>query len=208
MNIALDRVSNLPVENGFSLLMRMVQHTFQTWINWSPLWISWYRWAMSRGKGMLSWSAQERTWKMMRSLNAVFLGKLLPHHWIRLHVHTSFFGRTFLMHGFHFLVWLFAVRGIRDTQCGFKLFSRSAASTLFAMMHVERWAFDVELLFVAQYFRMPIAEIAVKWTEIDGSKVTPIWSWLQMGRDLFLIWFRYAIGAWSLQRVHSNKKIS
>lgn len=31
-----------------------------------------------------------------------------------------------------------------------------------------------------------------------GSKVTPILSWLQMGRDLFLIWFHYAIGAWKL----------
>lgn len=117
----------------------------------------------------------------------------------------SFF-RTILMHGFHFIVWLFAVRGIRDTQCGFKLFSRAAASHLFALMHVERWAFDVELLFIAQHFRLPIAEIAVKWTEIDGSKVTPVWSWLQMGRDLFLIWFRYTIGAWSLKRVEPMKK--
>lgn len=123
----------------------------------------------------------------------------------------SFF-RTVLMYGFHTLVWLFAVRRIRDTQCGFKLFTRSAARHLFALMHVERWAFDVELLYLAQYWRMPIAEISVRWTEIDGSKVTPIWSWLEMGCDLFLIWFRYTIGAWSLQmpppepaaKVHSN----
>jgi len=50
----------------------------------------------------------------------------------------SFF-RTFLMHGFHCLVWLFAVRKIRDTQCGFKLLTRSAAKVLFSIMHVERW---------------------------------------------------------------------
>lgn len=110
------------------------------------------------------------------------------------------------MHGFHLLVWLFAVRRIRDTQCGFKLFTRSSARTLFALMHVERWAFDVEILFLAQHFKMPITEISVKWTEVDGSKVTPIWSWLQMGRDLFLIWFRYAIGAWSLDRPRSATK--
>lgn len=119
----------------------------------------------------------------------------------------SFF-RTILMYGFHTLVWLFAVRKIRDTQCGFKLFTRSAARHLFRLMHVERWAFDVELLYLAQYWRMPIVEISVKWTEIDGSKVTPIWSWLEMGCDLFLIWFRYTIGAWSLKlppvKVHSN----
>lgn len=47
--------------------------------------------------------------------------------------------RTILMHGFHLLVWLFAVRSIRDTQCGFKLMTRSAARTIFKIMHVERW---------------------------------------------------------------------
>lgn len=109
---------------------------------------------------------------------------------------TRSFFRTILMHGFHFLVWLFAVRGIRDTQCGFKLLSRSAARKLFVLMHVERWAFDVELLFLAQSLRIPIEEVCVTWTEIEGSKITPVWTWLQMGCDLCLIWFRYAIGAW------------
>lgn len=37
---------------------------------------------------------------------------------------------------------------IRDTQCGFKIFSRDAAKILFATQHLERWAFDVELLFL------------------------------------------------------------
>lgn len=109
----------------------------------------------------------------------------------------SFF-RTILMHGFHLLVWLFAVKEVRDTQCGFKLMTRSAAQTIFKIMHVERWAFDVELLFLAQQHRMPINEVAVNWTEIDGSKVTPFWSWLEMGRDLFLIWLRYTVGAWKV----------
>jgi dolichyl-phosphate beta-glucosyltransferase len=47
--------------------------------------------------------------------------------------------RTILMHGFHLLVWLFAVRTIKDTQCGFKLLTRSAARRIFEIMHVERW---------------------------------------------------------------------
>lgn len=112
--------------------------------------------------------------------------------------------RTILMHVFHLLVWLFAVRKIRDTQCGFKLLTRSSARIIFDIMHVERWAFDVELLFIAQSYKMKIDEIAVKWTEIDGSKVTPFWSWLQMGRDLILIWLRYTIGAWKLEKPHST----
>uniref|UniRef100_A0A1B6E2H3 Dolichyl-phosphate beta-glucosyltransferase n=1 Tax=Clastoptera arizonana TaxID=38151 RepID=A0A1B6E2H3_9HEMI len=109
----------------------------------------------------------------------------------------SFF-RTLLMHGFHFLVWTLAVKNIRDTQCGFKLFTREAARVCFSSIHVERWAFDVELLYIAQQLNIPISEVGVNWTEIDGSKIIPVWSWLQMGRDLLLIWLRYSIGAWRI----------
>uniref|UniRef100_A0A8C2G7X8 Dolichyl-phosphate beta-glucosyltransferase n=1 Tax=Cyprinus carpio TaxID=7962 RepID=A0A8C2G7X8_CYPCA len=107
--------------------------------------------------------------------------------------------RTFLMYGFHFLVWFFCVRGIKDTQCGFKLFTREAALKTFSSLHVERWAFDVELLFIAQCFDIPVVEVAVNWTEIEGSKLVPFWSWLQMGRDLVFIRLRYLTGAWRLE---------
>uniref|UniRef100_A0A671PC36 Dolichyl-phosphate beta-glucosyltransferase n=1 Tax=Sinocyclocheilus anshuiensis TaxID=1608454 RepID=A0A671PC36_9TELE len=112
--------------------------------------------------------------------------------------------RTFLMFGFHFLVWFFCVRGIKDTQCGFKLFTREAALKTFSSLHVERWAFDVELLFIAQCFDIPVVEVAVNWTEIEGSKLVPFWSWLQMGRDLVFIRLRYLTGAWRLDGVHLN----
>uniref|UniRef100_A0A2K6PQM9 Dolichyl-phosphate beta-glucosyltransferase n=1 Tax=Rhinopithecus roxellana TaxID=61622 RepID=A0A2K6PQM9_RHIRO len=108
--------------------------------------------------------------------------------------------RTLLMYGFHFLVWFLCVKGIRDTQCGFKLFTREAASQTFSSLHVERWAFDVELLYIAQCFKIPIAEIAVNWTEIEGSKLVPFWSWLQMGKDLLFIRLRYMTGAWRLEQ--------
>lgn len=49
------------------------------------------------------------------------------------------FFRTILMYGFHFVVWLFAVRGIRDTQCGFKLLTRASAKRCFISLHVEKW---------------------------------------------------------------------
>nr|XP_015823815.2 dolichyl-phosphate beta-glucosyltransferase isoform X1 [Nothobranchius furzeri] len=112
--------------------------------------------------------------------------------------------RTFLMYGFHFLVWFLCVRGIRDTQCGFKLFTREAALKSFSSLHVERWAFDVELLFIAQCFKIPITEVAVNWTEIEGSKLVPFWSWLQMGLDLIFIRLRYITGAWKLQSPHKS----
>ncbi|XP_043289861.1 dolichyl-phosphate beta-glucosyltransferase [Venturia canescens] len=108
--------------------------------------------------------------------------------------------RLILMHGFHFLVWALCVRGIRDTQCGFKLLTRESARTLFRALHVERWAFDVEMLYIAQTLNIPITEIAVNWVEIEGSKIVPFWSWMQMGRDLGLIWLKYRMGAWKIDR--------
>ncbi|XP_053312318.1 dolichyl-phosphate beta-glucosyltransferase [Spea bombifrons] len=106
--------------------------------------------------------------------------------------------RTFLMYGFHFLVWFLCVRGVKDTQCGFKLFTREAALRTFTALHVDRWAFDVELLYIAQCLKIKVAEVAVNWTEIEGSKLVPFWSWLQMGRDLLFIRSRYLTGVWKL----------
>ncbi|KAK9509691.1 hypothetical protein O3M35_006950 [Rhynocoris fuscipes] len=111
---------------------------------------------------------------------------------------TRSFFRNLLMHGFHFLVWSLAVRSIRDTQCGFKLFTRRTVELLFSNIHVERWAFDVELLYLAEMFNIPLCEVAVNWTEIEGSKITPVLSWIQMGKDLFMIWLKYKIGAWKV----------
>jgi dolichyl-phosphate beta-glucosyltransferase len=53
-------------------------------------------------------------------------------------IKRSFF-RTVLMYGFHALVWMFAVKKIKDTQCGFKLLTKSAAKRIFKLMHVEQW---------------------------------------------------------------------
>lgn len=45
---------------------------------------------------------------------------------------------------------LLGVKGISDTQCGFKMFTKKAVKELFPKMHLNRWAFDVELLYLAQ----------------------------------------------------------
>lgn len=102
--------------------------------------------------------------------------------------------RTILMRGFHAGVWLLTVRTVRDTQCGFKLMHRSTAHLLFTHLHVERWAFDVELLLLAEHLKLPIAEVPVRWVEVDGSKLVPVFSWLQMGMEVVLIWLCYSFG--------------
>lgn len=60
-------------------------------------------------------------------------------------------------------------------------------------------AFDVEVLYIAQYLGIPVAEVAVNWEEIEGTKMVPFWSWAQMGRDLVFIRLRYMFGLWKIQ---------
>ncbi|KAK9847091.1 hypothetical protein WJX84_007959 [Apatococcus fuscideae] len=76
--------------------------------------------------------------------------------------------RNFLMRGFHLLVLTVAGGAIRDTQCGFKLLTRRTARTLLGNQRLQRWCFDVELIYVAQRLGIPIAEVPVNWTEIPG----------------------------------------
>lgn len=103
--------------------------------------------------------------------------------------------RTVLMYGFHFLVFVFGVRHIRDTQCGFKLFSRSAARTVFDNQHLQRWCFDVELLNLADMAGIPVREVAVNWDEKDGSKLK-VTGMAMMAHDLVLQKVCYAFGIW------------
>ena len=53
--------------------------------------------------------------------------------------------RLFLMRAFHFFVSLFVSSRIKDTQCGFKFFTKRAATIAFKSLHLHRWAFDIEV---------------------------------------------------------------
>lgn len=106
--------------------------------------------------------------------------------------------RRVLMWGFHTVLGI-ALGGsaVRDTQCGFKLFSRAAAQQLFPVLHIERWAFDVELLALAARKRIPVVEVDVPWTEMPGSKVNLVRDSFQMLRDVLTIRVCYLLGIWS-----------
>eukprot|EP00127_Corallochytrium_limacisporum_P003093 Clim_evm22s146 gene=Clim_evmTU22s146 len=108
--------------------------------------------------------------------------------------------RKFLMHGFHLLVFIMAVRGIRDTQCGFKLFTREAARELWPGLHLERWAFDVELLYLAERMQIPLVEVPVNWEEIPGSKLSPFRASLQIGKDVILMRMSYFFGVFMTEQ--------
>ncbi|KAK3016738.1 hypothetical protein RJ639_006716, partial [Escallonia herrerae] len=105
--------------------------------------------------------------------------------------------RNFLMKGFHIVVLLAAGRGIRDTQCGFKMFTRAAARKLFTNIRLKRWCFDVELVYLCKWFRIPIIEISVNWSEIPGSKVNLL-SIPNMLWEMALMSLGYRAGIWKI----------
>ncbi|KAF6002421.1 hypothetical protein CCYA_CCYA10G2834 [Cyanidiococcus yangmingshanensis] len=108
--------------------------------------------------------------------------------------------RKLLGKGFNWMVkYLGGVCDIRDTQCGFKLFARDSARTLFLTQHLTRWAFDVELLYLAQRLGVPIAEVGVNWTEIPGSKLRVVRAIVSMALDMLRMRARYFAGIWRIE---------
>ena len=51
----------------------------------------------------------------------------------------------------------------KDTQCGFKAFTRRAAEVIFTRQQIEGWGFDPELLFLARKFKFKVKEVSVSW---------------------------------------------
>ncbi|KAI9758740.1 MAG: E2-like enzyme [Chaenotheca gracillima] len=104
------------------------------------------------------------------------------------------FLRNLLMHSFHLLLRLLtppATAAIKDTQCGFKLFSRASLPYIIPYMHSEGWIFDVEMLMLAESAGIPVAEVAVGWKEVKGSKLNVLWDSLGMAWGLAIL-----RGAW------------
>ena len=96
--------------------------------------------------------------------------------------YRQFMGKTF--NGF---VRLLAVPGIHDTQCGFKLFRGHVARDLFRRARIDRFAYDVEILYLARRDGLAIAEVPVLWFNSPESKVSVVRDSLRMLRDLVRI---------------------
>jgi glycosyltransferase involved in cell wall biosynthesis len=100
---------------------------------------------------------------------------------VRQHPVRELMGRSF-----NLMVRLAALGGIRDTQCGFKLFRRDAARDLFGRARLDGFAFDVEILWLARG-RYQVAEVPVVWSHVDDSKVSPGGDAARMFVDLLRI---------------------
>lgn len=85
---------------------------------------------------------------------------------------------------FNVFVRTVALPGLRDTQCGFKGFRREAAARIFALQRLDRFGFDVEVLFLARRMGLTIAEIPVTCVYHGGSSVSRVGDALTMARDV------------------------
>lgn len=79
--------------------------------------------------------------------------------------------RKFLRLFFLFFVKVFLFRGIRDTQCGFKMYSGPAAALLFSKARLNGFGIDLELLYLAKRHKLALLPVAVVCEPKKGSKV-------------------------------------
>ncbi|KAI8900202.1 nucleotide-diphospho-sugar transferase [Globomyces pollinis-pini] len=107
------------------------------------------------------------------------------------------FLRNILMRIFHLVVFVLGVHSIKDTQCGFKLFTRKAAQKIIPNMHSEGWIFDIELLILAFRKGIPVREVPIDWQEVEGSKMSLFRDGIIMVLNLLRIRLSYLFGVWN-----------
>jgi dolichyl-phosphate beta-glucosyltransferase len=92
------------------------------------------------------------------------------------------FGRTF-----NALLRVVLGLKFKDTQCGFKAFTRQAARTILPLQRIERWGFDPEILFLANKFGFRVEEVPVKWGHSEGTRLNPVADGARMFQEMMLI---------------------
>ena len=97
-------------------------------------------------------------------------------------LHRQLFGRIF--NGLNRIIL-----GLRfkDTQCGFKAFTRSAAQKILPLQRIERWGFDPEILFLARKFGFRVDEVAVRWAHVGGTRINPLLDGARMFQEMVRI---------------------
>ena len=124
----------------------------------------------------------EKLWPSMHEETAVAIGSR-PLKDSRLEIRQPWYremaGRTF-----NKVVQLLAIRGIQDTQCGFKLFTRKSAREIFSRCEMDGFSYDFEALMIARDLNFPIHEVPIRWAHQEGSKVNLVRDGMRMLVDL------------------------
>jgi dolichyl-phosphate beta-glucosyltransferase len=120
------------------------------------------------------------------------------------------------MRSFHLVLTILtppATSRIRDTQCGFKLFSREALPHIVPYMHAEGWIFDIEMLMLAESAPptpvldvdgsvigttagIRVAEVPIAWHEVEGSKMNLVHDSLKMAVGLAVLRASWMMGVY------------
>jgi dolichyl-phosphate beta-glucosyltransferase len=119
--------------------------------------------------------------------------------WLRPELQTQRQSLLRQFYGRAFNVALRVVLGlnIKDTQCGFKAFTRSAARKIFPQQQIERWGFDPELLYLARKSGMKIAEVPVAWAHVEGTRISPLRDGLRMFGEVLKVRWNAMTGKYS-----------
>ncbi len=75
----------------------------------------------------------------------------------------------------------------KDTQCGFKAFTRRAAHHIFSRQMIDRWGFDPEILFLAEKFGYKVEEVPVEWAHDNRSKINPVTDGFKMFMEMLRV---------------------
>lgn len=104
--------------------------------------------------------------------------------------HQPFY-REMMGRTFNFIIrHLIGVRGLRDTQCGFKLLDGDVARQLFSELQIQRFAYDVELVWLARRHGYRVVEVGVRWKDSPSSKVNPLTDSFRMLLDVLAMRLR------------------
>lgn len=99
--------------------------------------------------------------------------------------------RDLMGRGFNLILRGLRLTRIRDTQCGFKLFPGDLARAVSRVQRLDGFAFDVELLLLADHWGVALNEVGVRWNHVEASRVMPGRHSLEMFRDaLRLYWWK------------------
>jgi dolichyl-phosphate beta-glucosyltransferase len=116
--------------------------------------------------------------------------RALPESDIRTRQHPlrELMGRTF-----NVILRSVVMGGVKDTQCGFKLFRGDVGRALFGEATVDGFAFDVEILLLAHAHKYRVSEVPVVWRHVEQSKVSP-------GRDAALM-------LWDVMKLSARRRL-
>lgn len=97
------------------------------------------------------------------------------------------FYRRWLGRSGNLLIRIVLIPGIKDTQCGFKAFTKKAYDDIFPRLTIYGWGFDMEVLAIARHKGYNIKEEPVTWHDIGESRVEPVKAAINTLKELFII---------------------